>query len=242
MNTLSLIPRSLLLLAALPLLFPLSADAQRMGQPGAVMQVDPVAQALEHRDELELSAAQLAALNGFQADAAARTADARALVEASRAEMETRREAMREQARGERRPDRLSPAPELRDALRLLQEERLAARELLNSTLTVDQMRRLQAELRSDRAEMARVEPRGVRPVRAPGVRALGVRAPSRAPARFRSAPARLQTAPAFRAGLRAGLRVGREAGFRAGFRTAQRPAFQRRQLGDVRMQRLERR
>jgi hypothetical protein len=252
MNARSLIPRNLLVLAALPLLFPLSADAQRMGQPGAGIPVDPVAQALEHRDALELSADQLAALNGFQADAAARTAEARARVEAWRAEMETRREAVREQPQGERRQDRLTPDPELRDALRLLQEERLAARELLNSTLTVDQMRRLQAELRRDRGAMARMAPRSVRPgrdtgirapaarapaARAPGARAPGVRTPVRAPARFQDAPARLQAAPAFRAGFQAGLR--------AGFRTAQRPVLQRRLLRDgrdVRMQRFERR
>ena len=249
MNVLSLISRSFLLLAAFPVLFPLSADAQRVGQRGPVNMVDPVAQALEHRDKLGLSADQLATLDRFRADAEARTAEARIRVEAWRAGMEARqearqearrdarREAMREEPRGERQQESLTPDPELRDAMRLLQEEHRSARELLNATLTVDQMRRLQAEvraeLRGDRADVARMAPRGMAPRGERQMRAPGVRAPTRTPARFEGAAMRLQTTPAFRAG------------FMAGFSSAQRPAVQRRQaraVRDARMPRFERR
>jgi hypothetical protein len=161
-------PGLFLLSAALLLLLPVSADAQRQGPRGPAAPADPVAAALERGEALGLSSDQVAALQGFRTEAEARTAAARALLEARRAEMPT----PGQRPRPERRQERIAPDPELRDAMRLLQQERQAARELLNTTLTVDQMRRLQADLVTLRA-----------PLRSPAFRAgfqAGVRSAQR--------------------------------------------------------------
>ncbi len=113
--------------------------------------------ALENRDEVGLNAEQATRLEQFQSASLERTAAAREVVAAWRAERIAEREARADSAqldspRERRRANRqdFEMAPEVQDAMQTLRAEGEDARAELRATLTVDQMERLWELARED--------------------------------------------------------------------------------------------
>lgn len=163
------------------------------GGPGPA--ADLIEMSIQNADSLNLTTDQLTRLEDFRAQSLERTATARELVEAQRAQMEEERAQADSAAsaepgarRGRRAGPRPEVTPEFRDAMQTLADERRAATEELRSTLTVTQMEELQQLARPRGGRVAD----GRAGMRRPGVRGApgGRFSPGKRPGRFGPGPA----------------------------------------------------
>ncbi len=195
MNTTGFTPYRSGALALAVLLLPSLALAQGPGPRGGMgggmgmplAGADPVAVAIDEAEALGLSSEQTQRLRAFHTEAEARTAPARARLQPLMEEMQARREAMREGSAREG-ARRMGPGarmgggdeefrarmqdPEVRAAMETLTSARQEGMSLLQSTLTVEQMRNLQGILRDRAPEGATLGMRGAAPrgrIMAPG-------------------------------------------------------------------------
>ncbi len=141
------------------------ASAQRAQGPPPGPREDLLELALDSSEAIGLTPEQRSRLEQFQAQSIDRTAAARALVEARRAELDARRDSLRAlEGRPRGRAGGRIPGRELsdeeREALQLLREERRARFEELQATVTAQQMETIRDLARRRRSGVAGDRPR----------------------------------------------------------------------------------